>query len=86
MKKWNKIQVLCKKGRGAIRVLQAKTFGEAEKCTKFEKFVYILSVHVGTTCVVHFKLYSLYFQKVLSKVNDFLITAQHNTPHRFVRT
>ena len=59
------VQVLCKKGRGAIRVLQAKTFGEAEKCTKFEKFVYILSVHVGTTCVVHFKLYSLHFiQKV----------------------
>ena len=51
-------QVLCKKGRGAIRVLQAKMFAEAEKCalkdsTKFETFVYILSVHVirvETTC------------------------------------
>ena len=66
-------------------MLQAKTFGEAEKCTKFEKFVYILSVHVGTTCVVHFKLYSFHFiQKVLPKVNDFLITIQRNTTHLIV--
>ena len=66
-------------------MLQAKTFGEAEKCTKFEKFVYILSVHVGTTCVVNFKLYSFHFiQKVLPKVNDFLITIQRNTAHLIV--
>ena len=84
----NKFYVKRVAERSACCKQRQKNRGKKNDSTKFEKFVYICLFTLGPR-VVCFKLYSFHFiQKVLSKVNDFLITLQkkHNTPHSFART